>query len=253
VKELRPEADAFELSAGGEPSAAVNWIAGPLLAFDLETTGVDPNTARPVSYAFVTYENGIVVDTVYRLVNPGVPIPTEATAIHQITDEMVHDSGIPLDDAIAMCCAQLCDASTAGIPVVGMVLRYDLTVVATLDQSFGHCGLQPPHWGGPALDVSVIDRRLDKYRKGRRTLSDLCTEYGVEVGEARMHNAATDATLSVRVLQQLANRYPVLTRTDLKTLTLRQAELHRSNLVDLNEYRLQRGQPPISEWEIDAP
>jgi DNA polymerase-3 subunit epsilon len=172
-----------------------------------------------------------------------------------------YDHEIPLDDrepASAVRVALDCGGDVAlvalvGIPVVGVVLRYDLTVDATLDQSFGHCGLQPPHWGGPALDVSVIDRRLDKYRKGRRTLSDLCTEYGVEVGEARMHNAATDATLSVRVLQQLANRYPVLTRTDLKTLTLRQAELHRSNLVDLNEYRLQRGQPPISEWEIDAP
>ncbi len=47
--------------------------------------------------------------------------------------------------------------------------------------------------------------------------------------------------------------YRGLARTDLGTLTRQQAEHHHANIVGLNEYRLRRGQPPISGWEINDP
>jgi DNA polymerase III subunit epsilon len=249
----REVVDASEDSGSQEPTRATDWTHGPLLAFDLETTGVDPYSARPVSYAFVRYEDGVAVETAYELVNPEIPIPAETTSIHHITDEMVRDDGLPLNAAISACCSRLCAASAAGVPVVGMVVGFDLTLIANLDRGFGHCGLRPPNWNGPVLDISVIDRRLDKWRKGRRTLGDLCREYGVDTETDQMHNAASDAALAVSVLQGLSARYPVLAKTDLETLTRRQAEHHRENLIDLNEYRQRRGQPGISQWEIDAP
>ena len=46
------------------------------------------------------------------------------------------------------------------------------------------------------LDAGVIDRHYDPERKGRRTLTDLCVHYGIEIGNA--HEAAADATAQVK-------------------------------------------------------
>lgn len=63
----------------------------PYLFFDLETTGVDKSNDRIVEIAIVRFdgEKRFEFET---LVNPGVPIPKEASDIHGITDEKVKDS-----------------------------------------------------------------------------------------------------------------------------------------------------------------
>ena len=66
----------------------MNWSDGRLLAFDTETTGTDPETARIVSAACLWRGGASEAADEEWLVNPGVPIPAEATAIHGITDEM---------------------------------------------------------------------------------------------------------------------------------------------------------------------
>jgi DNA polymerase III epsilon subunit-like protein len=52
---------------------------------DTETTGLEYNS-RIVEIAVTTADGEVLLDT---LVNPGEPIPADATAIHKITDEMV--------------------------------------------------------------------------------------------------------------------------------------------------------------------
>lgn len=233
-------------------SRTLDWPDGPLLGFDLETTSSDPKEALPVSFALVNYEDGALVNSTYHLVNPGVSIPQDSTAIHHITDEMVQAEGMPLDVAIDCCREILCGASTSGVPVVGMVLKYDLTIIDRLHRSRGKPGLQAPSWTGPALDVSILDRRLDKWRKGRRTLYDLCNFYGVEIESESVHNAKGDAIAAVEVLLAEVRSFPILRHTDLTTLTKRQAEIHRSFLIDLNEHRLRSGGIPIPDSEIDG-
>lgn len=65
------------------------WWEDEWCVYDLETTGVDTETAHVVQAAIVRYRAGIVLDRRQVLCNPGIPIPEEATAIHGITDEMV--------------------------------------------------------------------------------------------------------------------------------------------------------------------
>ena len=57
--------------------------------FDLEATGTAPERDRIVEVALLRREPDGQEKTFSSLVNPGVPIPPEATAIHKITDEMV--------------------------------------------------------------------------------------------------------------------------------------------------------------------
>lgn len=63
-----------------------------VLALDLETTGPDPETARIVQLAIVLGPRPLAERMGgSALVNPGVPIPEEATEVHGITDEDVEN------------------------------------------------------------------------------------------------------------------------------------------------------------------
>lgn len=64
-----------------------------LVFFDLETTGVSVSNDRIVQIGIVKYyADGREKEEKNRLVNPMIPIPEEATAVHGITNEMVKDA-----------------------------------------------------------------------------------------------------------------------------------------------------------------
>ncbi|HNZ81539.1 MAG TPA: 3'-5' exonuclease, partial [Bacteroidales bacterium] len=66
-------------------------LKNPIVFFDLETTGINPATDRIVEISYLKiHPNGKEESRTYR-VNPGIPIPKEASEIHHITDEMVAD------------------------------------------------------------------------------------------------------------------------------------------------------------------
>ena len=63
----------------------------PLAVLDLETTGTDTKIDRIVEVSVLKLVPGGEPDHRTRRVNPGVPIPPEATAVHGITDDDVAD------------------------------------------------------------------------------------------------------------------------------------------------------------------
>lgn len=70
------------------------WYEGPLAAFDTETTGVDVEEDRIVSAALVVQDGPGARPRVTRwLVNPGVPVPEGATAVHGLTDQHLQLNG----------------------------------------------------------------------------------------------------------------------------------------------------------------
>ena len=70
---------------------ATPLIALDAVVLDTETTGLDPATARIVEIGAVPLRRGRLDETaaLRRLVNPGEPIPAEATRIHAIDDSSV--------------------------------------------------------------------------------------------------------------------------------------------------------------------
>ena len=219
------------------------WTSGEVLGFDFETTGIDRFTDVPVSYALVYVLGGVVVRSWSGLIDPGRDIPAEATEVHGISTERARDEGMPLRDAIALVSDAVVSAGSRGVPLVGMKLDYDLTIVETQARRLCGRGLVERGWCGPVLDAVVIDRHFDPQRQGRRTLVDLCMHYDIDITNA--HDASADAIASVEVLFALAERYELLGEGELSRLHQDQIGWHRHWTHEYDAWRLSQGMVPI--------
>jgi len=215
------------------------WAAGEVLGLDFETTGVDRFTDVPVSYALVSVVEGVVVRSWSGLVDPGCDIPAEASEIHGISSEQARREGMPLEHAIGLVTDAVTAAGRRGVPLVGMRLDFDLTILDGLATHLLGAGLAARGWRGPVLDAGVIDRHVDPEREGRRTLSDLCAHYGIEL--ARPHDAMADAVASIEVLFALAVRYPSVWAGDLAQLHGDQTVWHREWMRTFDDWRASQG------------
>ncbi|MEV0376023.1 exonuclease domain-containing protein [Streptomyces sp. NPDC050636] len=184
------------------------WYDGPLASFDTETTGIDVERDRIVSAALVVQETPRSTPRVTRwLINPGVEMPEAATAVHGLTADHLALHGrwpAPVLEEVARALAA---QAVAGRPLVVMNAPFDLTLLdrelkrhraTSLDAYLGTHPLS-------VLDPRVLDKHLDRYRKGRRTLTDLCAHYEVELTDA--HEAAADAFAALRVVRALGLRF----------------------------------------------
>jgi DNA polymerase III subunit epsilon len=228
-----------------------NWATGEVLGFDFETTGVDRFFDVPVSYALVTVVSGELVSTASGLVDPGRDIPAGATAVHGITTERARDEGVPLRAAIELIMDSVIPASRRGVPLVGMKLDYDLTILDHQSRRLTGRGLPELGWAGPVLDAVVLDRHLDRYRKGSRTLGALCAHYGVCIENA--HDAAADAVASAQVLCALATRFEELAGAEPADLHEAQIGWHREWAEGYDDWRLGRGMPPMDRRDFIWP
>ena len=87
------------LAASAHGLAARLALPRPLVFIDLETTGLSTQEDRIVQMAVLKLLPGGEFTSHSTLVDPGVPIPPEATAVHGISDEQV--AGRPRFAALA--------------------------------------------------------------------------------------------------------------------------------------------------------
>jgi len=64
----------------------------PLVLFDLEATGVNPQEARIVQIAAVKWIAQGLEDWRSELINPGIPVPKDAAEVHGLTDEALKEA-----------------------------------------------------------------------------------------------------------------------------------------------------------------
>ena len=80
--------------AKGTKGRKLNKYVSDYVIFDLETTGVSPNTDEVIEISAVKVIDGNVAGEFSSLVNPGRQIPYTATNINHITDAMVKDAPV---------------------------------------------------------------------------------------------------------------------------------------------------------------
>ena len=227
------------------------WHEGELVGFDLETTGVDRFSDVPVSFALLRVDGGAVVHREAGLIDPGRPIPEGATAIHGITTAQARGEGQPLDESVTMLADALVAASEREVPVVGMNVEYDLTILDVQCRRLDGRGLAERGFTAPVLDALVLDRHFDRFRKGRRRLGDLCAHYQVTIVNA--HDASADAEATVGVLAAMCRQFPELCAQPPADLHRSQIQWHRQWATSYDTWRQKRGLEPLDPRDFDWP
>jgi DNA polymerase-3 subunit epsilon len=230
----------------GEVVTAASWLDAPMTAFDLETTGKEPDDARIVTGTLVHIAPG--TDPVVKtwLADPGVEIPAEASAIHGITTAVAQEFGRPAREVVDEIRLSLADAWFTG-PVVIYNASYDLTVV-TAECARHH--RTPFEVAGPVIDPYIIDKYLDRYRKGSRTLATTCEHYGVKLNGA--HDATEDALAAARLAWKLARKYPRVGNVSPAELHNRTAVWFAEQQASFAEYLRTKIAPGITDQDERA-
>ncbi|MFT2018143.1 exonuclease domain-containing protein [Streptomyces sp. 796.1] len=217
----------------------VPWPEGPMLAVDVETTGIDPETAHIVSAAIATIDSGSDTTPVTTswLINPGIDIPADATAIHHITTDQARENGRPPAEALPEITTALAEAVGAGIPLVVFRAPYALTVLA---RECTRASVPFLETVAPVIDPAVLDKQVERYRPGRRTLPALCTHYRVR--HDGPNNAIEDALAAARLAWRLPRVHPSLAAVPLPELHTRQEAWAAEQAAGLQEH-LRRTDP----------
>lgn len=241
------------------------WHLGPLSPFDLESTGVDRREARIVTGYVATIlgrdAGRAVRPGAHVLINPGVPIPPEATKVHGVTDEEAQAKGWPPREGVDSLAEAVSRSLLARIPVVGFNLAYDFGLLYheclrnDLPTVGERMGLSRDAMVGPIIDAHVLDKYVDPYRKGSRKLVDTAKHYGIVLEDA--HTADADAIAAVRVAVAIAERNPEIAAMDLPQLHRAQKLWRADQMASLQRYfQEKKDQPdawcdPCFPWCVD--
>jgi DNA polymerase-3 subunit epsilon len=182
-----------------------SWHSLPRAAFDVETTGRNPRTARIVTASIVVVDgSGALLAEHEWLADPGIDIPAEVSLIHGISTEHARRFGAPSARVAGEVSGVLDSLFRSGVPVIAFNASYDFTVLA---RELARHGL-PALPLGAVIDPYVSNKQVHRYRRGRRTLGALCEEYGVDLLHA--HTSAADALATLRLAEALASSFPEL-------------------------------------------
>lgn len=178
-----------------------------LLCLDLETTGVDPLEDRIVTYSVIGI-NGDGQTALKRsgLVNPGIPIPDGAAKVHGVTTEMAQAEGEDPTTALSHISNAINYAIQSSTIVCAFNARFDLTMIAA---ELERHGMKPVDLSSIyVIDPLIIDKEIDRYRKGSRTLTAVSKHYGIQLDDA--HTAEADALAAGLTAQAILSRHPQL-------------------------------------------
>ena len=176
------------------------WQEIDVALLDVETTGRDASVDRVVEVGIVVGRRGDVVARYNWLINPGIPIPAEVTAIHHITNEMVAEK--PRFEAVA---SEIANALKGCVPAAYNALFDRAFMMSEFSRAKSAGAVE--YTDVPALtrevewlDPLVWARDLQDNEKSR-SLGDVAARLGVKLENA--HRAEDDAEAALRVLYAL--------------------------------------------------
>ncbi|MCG7203136.1 3'-5' exonuclease [Streptomyces arenae] len=221
----------------------MGWHQELLIGFDLETTGTDPREARIVTGAVIEVRAGQELGRREWLADPGVEIPADAVAVHGISNERAAAEGRPADQVADALADVLTGYWKTGVPVVAYNANFDLTLLSAELRRHGLPSLSDRLGGldpAPVVDPYTIDRRVDRYRRGKRNLEAVCAEYGITLTAA--HNASADALAAARLAGAIAERHPKVAALGPAELHQRQVEWYAEWAADFQSFLRRKGE-----------
>jgi len=149
------------------------------IAFDLETTGLNPDGDRITEISACRFVNGEFSEEFTSLINPGIPIPKNIIALTGITNNMVEDAPI-ISDILPVFLTFI-----GTTPLVGHNIDFDYTFIR---KNFESPDLALPK--SPLYDTLSLARSFI-YFHNSFSLGSLCDYYGIKIENA--HRAGADA------------------------------------------------------------
>jgi len=170
----------------------------PLAIFDIEATGINVRTDRIVELAIVRLKPDSTRDSHVFRVNPGIPIPPEATNIHGISDADV--AGLPIFKSVApqvFAILEGCDLGGYNL------IHFDIPL---LIEEFLRSDIKFDIEGRRIVDAQRIFHKKEP-RDLTAALAFYCGEMHFDA-----HGAESDALATVRVFEGQFERYRDLPR-----------------------------------------
>ena len=215
-----------------------------LLGFDTETTGVSVSEDRIVtaSAVLLNSSNEMILNWEW-LINPGVEIAEGASEVHGITTEYAAEHGANPKTSVFEIASILRYYMENGVPVVAYNAAFDFSLLNAeckrhLDTDFASFFTDPTAMSN-IIDPYVIDKRLDKYRKGSRTLTASAGVYSITLENA--HASFDDCVAAVGVARALWAKFKILQDGDQSTLFEAQQGWYREQQEGLAAYFKKQG------------
>ena len=160
-----------------------------IVVYDLETTGLDPETCEIIEIGAIKIEKGTITKKFSTFVKPKSPIPADASRINHITDDMVEDA--PKIEDVIVDFYNFCD----GCYISGYNnTDFDNKFLKKAGQKVGL------KFSNPNLDVLILARAA-RLRVNNFKLITVATALGVDLTNA--HRAYNDAFATAKVLLKL--------------------------------------------------
>lgn len=219
----------------------IDWDTTNLVGFDTETTGTNTATDRIVTCSIIsriadnseTYTNWII--------NPQVDIPPAATAVHGITTEYAKAHGQNPVKALEEIVNTLVNFALANCPLLAYNATFDFSILEadlkrnnlpTLRERLANDTLL-------IIDPLVIDRKLNKYRRGPRKLENLIQAYQLPV--RNFHNAQADVLALLDLWQAMLHEHPEISNLNNVELMNWQKQAHVQWANDFENYLRRNG------------
>lgn len=180
-----------------------DYFKGPLLGFDIESTGIDPFEDRVVTFSMVySHAEGAEPVILEWLLDPGVEIAEGAAAVHGVSTEHAQEFGKPAADAMPDIARRMEKIVDLGIPFVIYNAPFDTTMIYNeFERHNVPLKYSREEMFAKVIDPLVIDKACDKYRKGSRKLTDTAKLYGYDLTNA--HNSTADVEATLHIARQL--------------------------------------------------
>ena len=165
------------------------------LAFDVETTGLSPESDEIIEIGALKVQDGKVCDRFITFVKPSEPVSERITEITGITNEMLQDAA-PKEKVIPAF-LDFCGDEV----LIGHNLPFDYGFVKNQAKLFGLS------FEKQGIDTLKIARSVHKGRQSN-SLEALCTRYSIVNSSA--HRAYHDALATAEAVSE---RWPIIMKT----------------------------------------
>ncbi len=164
------------------------------ICIDCESTGLDPKADRIIEVAVVKFDFQKTYEKCEFLINPGILIPAESMAIHNITDEMVKN--MPTIDTVLSEILKM----VGNHIIVGHGVLFDMELIAS---AADRAGIPSKIRSNRYFDTLRLARLYGE--SPQNSLEQLCKHFNIPFDGA--HRAMTDVIMNIEVFKFLSQKF----------------------------------------------